>query len=147
MIPYANRAIPTLREGAWLLDGVCQARAPSGGVVHVVSGTVWLTRSGEADDHVLHAGARLRLAPGQRVWVQPWTDGERARLGWRADQPRSRGARWRLPVAWAFRGLARVFAVAGLRLADWARTAEANARRAQGCMATGESMASSGALQ
>lgn len=147
MMPHENGAVPSLRDGAWQLDGVRQAKVVRAGVLHVASGTVWLTRSGEFDDHVLGAGASMRIAPGQRVWVQPWTEGERARLCWRADQPRPRGARWRLPAARVLRGLAVAFTAAGVRLADWARTAEASARRAQGCIAAVESIASSGALQ
>lgn len=147
MLDHGNGAFPSRCDGAWQLDGVRQARAVRAGALHVASGTVWLTRSGELDDHVLSAGASLRLAPGQRVWVQPWTEGERARLCWRVDQPPPRGARWRLPAARVLRGLAVVFVAAGARLADWARTAEARARRAQGCIAAGESIASSGALQ
>jgi len=147
MASYAMWGVPGLRDGPWLLDGVQQARALRGGVLRVAAGRVWLTRAGEPDDHVLRAGESIRLAPGQTVLAQPWADGERASLCWRADQLRPRVMRGRVPAAWALRGLALAFAAAGPRLADWARTAEASASRAQGCIAPGESIASSGALQ
>ena len=147
MNAYAWRAMPALQDGSWLLQGARQTRAPADGVLQVTCGQVWLTRSGEADDHVLRAGESMRLAPGQAVLVQPWTDGERARVSWRADQPRPRASRWRVPAARALRGLAVALTASGARLADWARTAEASAMRAQGCIALGESIASSGAVQ
>lgn len=36
----------------------------------VLEGRVWLTSSGDPDDHFLHAGQRLRLAGRQHVVVQ-----------------------------------------------------------------------------
>ena len=147
MISYVGRAVPKLRDGPWLLNGVRLARATRSGVLQVASGTVWLTLGGEGDDHVLRAGESMRVAPRQSLLVQPWSDGEQARMCWRADQPRPRVTRWRAPAARALRGLALAFTAVGARLADWARRAEASARRAQGCIAPGESIASSGALQ
>lgn len=147
--------------GAWRLE-VAQP-----GWLVVDEGRVWLTRDGGGDDHVLAAGERLWLGRGARVVVDSWQPAVAAQLGWQADVaaagggaalqrrgvPRRRGAAVASPalgaaaaaVAWA--GLARAFAALGAGLLAAARIAEARASRAQGCMAPGESMASSGALQ
>ncbi len=145
--------------GAWRLD-VAQP-----GWLAVEEGRVWLTRDGGGDDHVLAAGERLWLGRGACVVVDSWQPAAAARLGWQADVaaagaavPQRRGELRRrggaagaslgaaaAAVAWA--GLARAFAALGAGLLAAARSAEARASRAQGCMAPGESMASSGALQ
>lgn len=56
----------------------------------VREGRIWLTRPGDADDHVLGAGESLAVAAGQRLYVEPWRRGEAAQLAW---QPQ------RMPVA------------------------------------------------
>lgn len=48
----------------------------------VREGRVWLTRPGDAGDHVLDAGESLAVAAGQRLYVEPWRRGEAARLAW-----------------------------------------------------------------
>lgn len=139
-----------LRSGPWTLLGARRARVAASGCLQVTAGTVWLTRDGEPDDHVLASGQRIVLRAGDAVLVQPWHDGGAACLRWQADQPRRLGWRAVLPLAFvadALRSAAFVLRGAAERLADWARTAEASASRAQGSMPCGESMASSGALQ
>jgi quercetin dioxygenase-like cupin family protein len=42
----------------------------------VTSGRLWLTVSGGNDDHWLHAGEALTLAPGQEVVVEAWPKAE-----------------------------------------------------------------------
>lgn len=49
----------------------------------VRAGRIWLTRPGDADDHVLAVGGSLAVAAGQRLYVEPWRRGEAARLDWR----------------------------------------------------------------
>lgn len=142
-----------LRPGAWAIQGASRLAAARAGWLVVTEGRVWLTRDGGGDDHVLKAGERLWLRRGERVVVESWQPAVAARLGWRADlaaagaqpgalAPRRAGAGrffW-LAAARGLRGLG-----AGLLAA--ARNAEARALRAQGCIAAGESMASSGAAQ
>lgn len=48
----------------------------------VREGRIWLTRPGDADDHVLGAGESLAVGAGQRLVVEPWRRGEAARLDW-----------------------------------------------------------------
>lgn len=114
----------------------------------VVSGRVWLTRQGDLDDHVLDAGDRLVLEPSDEVVIEPWQAGERTLVQWR---PRAQPRR---VEALAFAGLARLAGAAadGLRFAEdglaaLARKAAAMARRAQGCICAGDSMASAGTVQ
>lgn len=140
------------------------------GVLRVLEGSVWLTRVGDPLDHVLAAGQQMRLEAGDQGLLEP-IDAERgARWCWEPvdAQPGRlrraatagagglavvRGAGRRLAAA-LLRGVAaasRALA-AGLRrvedvLDDLARKAASTARRAQGCMAAGESMASSGGVQ
>lgn len=99
-------------------------QAQAGGQLRVLAGPVWATLAGSGD-LVLAAGECLALRRGQAVVVEPWQRGHLAQLAW---QP---------APAYGLRG----------RLAAWARSAQAWARRSQGCMAAGESMASSGAVQ
>lgn len=119
------------------------------GELRVLEGSVWLTRHGDGADHRLHAGQSLWLRADDLAVVQPWSDDERVRLTWRpqAAAPRYAAA----GLAFALRGLARLAGAAAGRLraaedglAARARSAASSARRAQGCMSCGDSMASSG---
>lgn len=115
---------------SWPLSGLSQWQVEVAGCLTVESASVWLTREGEWDDHVLAPGQTLRLQAGDRVTVTPWEAGTRARLVWSpsAGQP-ERGER--------------VLRAAGLA---WrARKAAFMASRAQGAIRAGDSMASAGA--
>ena len=122
----------------------------------VLEGRVWLTRRGDLDDHVLGAGARMRLEPADDVVIEPWDRGEPVRLEWRPSLLQvPRGARLLRDAAG---GALRLFAgaagaaAAGLRRLEagfdaLARSAASMARRAQGRICGGDSIAASGALQ
>lgn len=84
--------VQVLRPARAMLLTVCQGR-------------VWLTRAGDAADHVLSAGDRLAVAAGDCLYVEPWRRGEAARLHWQA-MPRPMPAP---PIA------LRVLLAAGLR--------------------------------
>ncbi len=108
-----------------------------GGEFAVLSGRVWLTRRGDLDDHVLEAGQRIVLEPADGVVVEPWQRGRPALVGWR---PRAAAP------------LQRRLAARGLRaletgLLALARSAASMARRAQGCICAGDSIASAGTVQ
>ena len=121
----------------------------------VVSGRVWLTRQGDLDDHVLGAGQKLVLEPSDQVVIEPWQAGERTQVQWRpCAQPRAGGALRREAAAFALVGVARLAGAAadGLRFVEealtaLARKAAAMARRAQGCICAGDSIASAGTVQ
>lgn len=126
-----------------------------GGEFAVVSGRVWLTRLGDVDDYVLEAGERFVLEPSDRVVVEPWRPGDSVKVAWQAHAQRPRAeALPRDAAAFALRALAAgaASAAVGLRRVErgfeaLARSAAAMARRAQGCIRSGDSMASAGTVQ
>lgn len=136
-----------LRKGPLVVARAIHLRIRGGGELQVAAGRIWLTQNGRWDDLVLSRGERIRLAAGQDVVAEPWQAGNSAQLTWCADQPLRPVDVLRAALARALRGAARGVDAFGARLAAWARSAEASARRAQGSMACGESIASSGALQ
>ena len=114
----------------------------------VKSGRVWLTRRGDTDDHVIEAGQRIVLEPSDAVVIEPLQAGERTLVQWRPV------AQARPVEAFAFGRVARFAgaAAAGLRRVEagldaLARKAAAMARRAQGCICAGDSIASAGTVQ
>ena len=143
------------------IDAVLPLQARQTGWLRVDAGRAWITRSGDAADHVLAAGDAIALRRGQHLVAEPWQVGQAVRLqwqagdalpvAWQADQvpvlrtlpaaarPTRAGLAWRT-LAWALRG-------AAVRLAAAARSADSRASRAQGRICAGDSMAASGALQ
>ena len=119
-----------------------------GGEFAVLSGRVWLTRRGDPDDHVLQAGEQISLQGADAVVVEPWQAGERTVVQWR---PRAQALRVetlpRAAAAFALGGVARFARGAAGAFEALARSAAARARRAQGCICAGDSIASAGALQ
>ena len=118
------------------------------GVLTVVAGTVWLSRTDDPDDHVLGPGRQIRLTQAEEAIIEPWHRGEPSCLVWHPDpQP----PRWRSLVAGTLDALqrARRFGLGTVlvRLAERARNAASSANRAQRSIKAGESMASCGALK
>ena len=156
------------------LPAALRLQAGCAGWLWVDSGAVWITRQGEGTDHVLSAAEALYLNRGDQVVAEPWRSGQAVGLRWaQASDTQALAALRRAEGATALRPArsSGVFgpgatAAAGLALGDaaWrslaaglrglagrlaaaARRADAMASRAQGCMAAGDSRASSGALQ
>ncbi len=146
------------------IDSALPLHTRRSGWLLVDAGPVWITRSGDAADHVLAAGEAIHLGRGQQLVAEPWRSGQVAQLRWvvaapaglrvpAADAPHApvfrplplaaasagAGLAWRT-LAWALRGVA-------VRLAAAARSAESRASAAQGRICAGDSMAPSGALQ
>ena len=120
------------------------------GELSVLQGRVWLTRDGDMVDHVLARGERIALDFADRAVVETWERDEAATLRWRPVERRAPSQ----VLAGGFRGLAILaggvafaFARAEAGFAALARSAASSARRAQGCISPGDSMASSGALK
>lgn len=120
----------------------------------VSSGRVWATVDGPhrpaargQGDLILEAGARLHLAAGQRVVVEPLRSAEGAQAG--VALQRATGS-YALPMllreGFAVARGAALGALRGALAGARAARAASSASRAQGAMACGESMASSGAL-
>ena len=114
-----------------------------GGDLTVLEGRVWLTRSADLGDHVVEPGQRLRLAVGENAVIEPWHADERITVHW---NPRRQGRLGAL-LAPPLRGLAFATDLLATGFNALARSAAASARRAQGCISGGDSMASSGALK
>lgn len=110
-----------------LPSGAAMSIDGRGGLLTVVAGRLWLTRG--RGDEILGPGQFVRLSAG--AVVEPW------------DYGTSAAFRWHPAPAWPQRLAALV-----LRgLAALARSAAAMASRAQGCIASGDSIASSGAVK
>lgn len=91
----------------WHLEaGRAERLAAGAGELMVVQGRVWVTARGDAADHVLGRGERLRLAGGTEVVVEPWDRKQGAVLRW-APEGRAHGLRLRAALAGFFAALAR----------------------------------------
>ena len=120
------------------------------GELTVLDGRVWLTRHDVLGDHVLGRGERVHIAWADRAVVESWERDQAATLSWRPigeraqDQVLAAGLRG---LALLAGGVAFLLARAEAGFAALARSAASSARRAQGCISAGDSMASSGALK
>ena len=113
-------------------------------------GALWVTRSGDPDDHVLERGQRLAVAAGDDLVLQSWRRDQPAVWDWQPQPAPARYGLRRELLAWGWARTARALrgAAAGLdALATRARNAAASACRAQCSMRSGESIASAGTLQ
>jgi hypothetical protein len=100
--------------------------APVDGQWQVTAGRVWITRDGDARDHVLGAGDQLALQAGDRIVMEAWRPGETACLRWQDQGPRGTGQRVRL--RWQRRLLTPAAALLVPALRGVARLADAGAR-------------------
>jgi len=109
-----------------------------------VQGTVWVTRDHDPQDHVLREGACLALRRGDWVTLEAWQQGAPSAWGLQ-PQPCRQGlvARWRAVGLAALASRVRGLAAGLLALA---RSAEAMASRAQGCISATDSKASAGTV-
>jgi Protein of unknown function (DUF2917) len=121
--------------------------APQAAWLQARDGALWVTRSGDPEDHVLRRGERLAVARGDDLVVESWHRGQTAAWSWQpAAAPGSHVLRPALP-AWAWARAARALRGAADALAALARKAAARASRAQGCIMAGDSIASAGTVQ
>ena len=68
--------LQTLRGGAILPLGT------GGGRLEVLHGRVWLTRSGDLDDHVVERGAALEVPAAGHSLIEAWDESEPALVAW-----------------------------------------------------------------
>jgi hypothetical protein len=128
-----------------------------GGEFAVISGRVWVTRRGDAHDHVLAAGQRFAFGPADSVVVEAWDREAAVVLHWEpeAEAPRRRlTALPRESAAQALRGVAaaaRTIALGLQRLEigldALARRASSLAGRAQGRIGAGDAVAPAGTVR
>ena len=109
-------------------------------------GALWVTRSGDPDDHVLARGERLAVARGDDLVLQAWRRDQPAVWDWQ-PLPAARYGLRREALAWLWARAARALRGAAEGFAALARNAAARACRAQGCISAGDSIASAGTLQ
>ena len=114
-----------------------------GGELTVLDGRVWLTRDGDLGDHFIEAGQRLRLGVNENAVIESAHTGATVTVRWQPRRQSFLGALLTEPL----RGLAFLAGLAATGFAALARSAAASACRAQGCIAGGDSIASSGALK
>ena len=81
-------------QESWFLYQGPSHLGTQGGTLRVEAGQVWLTRSGDLDDHFLRAGDAIRVPPGDLL-VESWHASTPARIVW---EPRSRLDGWRIKV-------------------------------------------------
>ncbi len=130
-----------------LMRDVQHLVAPQGAWLVALEGVLWVTRSGDLDDHVLARGERLAVERGDDLVVQAWRSDAPAAWDWRPRvAPARYGLRRELP-AWAWCRVARGLRGAADGLAALARSAAARASRAHGCISAGESIAAAGTVQ
>ena len=133
-----------------LAAGKAAAVGRGRGELTVLSGRVWLTRHDVLGDHVLERGERVNIALADRAVVESWDRDQAAVVQWRAiewrapDQALAAGLRG---LAFLAGGVAFLLARAEAGFAALARSAASSARRAQGCISVGDSIASSGAVK
>lgn len=119
--------------GQRLLPGQARRVGRGAGELTVLAGRVWLTGQGDCEDHVLTTGERVRLEAADAVVMEAFDRATTANVVWR---PRgSLFAQLRLREAF------------GVAFAALARKAASRARRAQGSISCGDSIACSGALK
>ena len=120
------------------------------GELSVLQGQVWLTRQGDLDDRILGPGDRVALRFADRAVVESWSRDQAALVQWHPIE-RAAGAQLRAGglrgLAFLAGGVAFALARAEAGFAALARSAASSARRAQGCINAGDSMASSGAVK
>ena len=68
--------LQTLRGGAILPLG------SGGGRLEVLHGRVWLTRSGDLDDHVVESGATVAVPAAGQSLIEAWDGSEPALVAW-----------------------------------------------------------------
>ncbi len=115
----------------------------AGGELKVIEGKVWLTRLGDLDDHLLEPGQKIRIRASEHAIIESWRPTDTVQVQW---QPRPQTLP-SLVLAETLRALAGLAAGVGLGFAALARSAASSARRAQGRICAGDSIASSGALK
>lgn len=121
--------------------------APQAAWLVAREGELWVTRSGDLEDHLLARGERLAVARGDDLLLQALRHDQPAVWDWQPLRSTRRyGLRREVP-AWLWARAAGALRGAAAGLAALARSAAARACRAQGCISAGDSIASAGTLQ
>ena len=138
-----NSQYQLFHGGTFQLRAEAIALGRLGGDLTVLDGSLWLTRDGDLGDHFIEPGQRVRLGVAEHAVIESAHTGQPVTVRWSPRRQSFGGALLAEPL----RGLAFLAGVAARGFAALARSAAASASRAQGCIAGGDSMASSGALK
>ena len=130
-----------------LMHDVQRWVAPQPAWLEARDGALWVTRIGDPEDHVLVRGERLAVGRGDDLLLQAWRRDQPAVWDWQPQAALAHYGLRREVLAWAWARVARGLRGAAEAFAALARNAAARACRAQGCISTGDSMASAGTLQ
>ena len=107
--------------------------APRPAWVVAREGVLWVTRSGDLDDHVLARGERLAVARGDDLVIQSWRRDLPAVWDWQAQAAPANAGLRRNALAWGWGRAATGLGGAAVAFAALAREAAARACRAEGC--------------
>ncbi len=144
-----SAACTAARAGAFLLtSGHAMSLKPQqSSILRINCGTAWVTVQRTGQDHMLQAGEQLLVQRGDHVVIESLYAGH-VKLDWQAlPCSLSLAAQARLQALRDLRGAAVLLARGlGGGFKALALTAHSSASRAQGSMASRESMASSGAV-
>jgi len=138
-----NAQFQLFHGGTFQLGGDAAHLGRLGGELTVLDGRVWLTRANDLGDHFVEAGERVRLAVDDNAVIEPARAGSIVTVRWSPRRQSFVGAILAEPL----RGVAFLAGRLAAGFAALARSAAASASRTQGCIRTGDSMASSGALK
>lgn len=116
-----------------LMHDVQRWVAPRPAWVVAREGVLWVTRSGDLDDHVLARGERLAVARGDDLVIQSWRRDLPAVWDWQAQPAPTRPGMRHNALAWAWGEAARGLRGAADTFAALAHNAAARACRAGGC--------------
>lgn len=108
--------------------------APARAWVVAREGVLWVTRSGDLDDHVLARGERLAVARGDDLVIQSWRRDLPAVWDWQARTVPMRPGLRRNALAWAWGRAARGLRGAADAFAALAHHAASRACRTEGCV-------------
>ena len=87
---------PGHRIETLLPGGAVVPLGSGGGRLEILRGRVWLTRSGDIDDHIVDTGATVAVPAAGQSLVEAWDDTEPALVAWQPTPLRERlGARVR----------------------------------------------------
>jgi hypothetical protein len=114
-----------------------------GGDLTVIEGRIWLTRDGDLGDHFVERGEKVRLEVNENAVIESADSKRTVIVRWNPRRQSFVGA----VLAEPLRGLAFLAARAADGFAALARKAASSAKRAQGCICGGDSIASSGTLK
>ena len=79
---WSGLVSPRHRLETLLRGGAIMPLGSGGGRLEVLHGRVWLTRSGDLDDHVVETGAALTVPAAGQSLIEAWDDSEPALVAW-----------------------------------------------------------------